>query len=579
MAPARLAAPTQVVLALVAIVAWACGGSASRTDVRPAPAAEAPALPAVPLVDGPLVLRVVYPPSGALIPVRDSNFIFGSVGSGRAALSINGASVPVLPNGSFLAFLPIPPADAPRYTLVARRGADSATLAHPIRVLPPRLVLADTGRLAVDSASVSPRGARLARADERIRVSVRAPRNAAVVLRLSDQSQRALMNGARVLDSARVSGAPAGGDSFAWATDVPASLLAGGAELVVSRASDTVRFAIRDVSVDEPGRARWVRLTGGAAVPDTDRVVILRPVPNGTYKWLLFPGTVLEQTGRVGDMIRVRLDATLEAWAAAGDVSELALGTAGPRRTAGNARVASTREWADLVIPVGERPAFEVREDGTKLVLLLYGVQANTDILGYTGDDSLVRRVRWYQETSDRARYEIDLARAPYGYLPMWDAGVFRLRIRRPPVVDPAAPLRGLTITVNAGHPPAGSTGPTGLYEAVPTLAISQRLDSILRARGDDADDPGGVGARHTAGARSSGWGACLRLDSSQRATRRRQPVHRTRHRELLLSPVVRGASTRGATRHGPAYGAPGPRDLLRQPVGSSPPVDAVRLV
>ena len=69
-------------------------------------------------------------------------------------------------------------------------------------------------------------------------------------------------------------------------------------------------------------------------------------------------------------------------------------------------------------------------------------------------------------------------------WYPMWDAGVFRLRIRRPPVVDPAAPLRGLTITVNAGHPPAGSTGPTGLYEAVPTLAISQRLDSILRARG-----------------------------------------------------------------------------------------------
>jgi N-acetylmuramoyl-L-alanine amidase len=45
-------------------------------------------------------------------------------------------------------------------------------------------------------------------------------------------------------------------------------------------------------------------------------------------------------------------------------------------------------------------------------------------------------------------------------------------------------PLRGLTIAVNAGHPPAGSTGPTGLYEAVPTLAISERLKTILEARG-----------------------------------------------------------------------------------------------
>ena len=118
------------------------------------------------------------------------------------------------------------------------------------------------------------------------------------------------------------------------------------------------------------------------------------------------------------------------------------------------------------------------------LVAILYGVQANTDIINYIGGDSLVRRVRWYQETSDRARFEIDLSRAPYGYLPMWNRGAFTLRVRRPPAVDAARPLHGLTIVVNAGHPPAGSTGPTGLYEPVPTLAISQRLKTILAGRG-----------------------------------------------------------------------------------------------
>jgi N-acetylmuramoyl-L-alanine amidase len=144
----------------------------------------------------------------------------------------------------------------------------------------------------------------------------------------------------------------------------------------------------------------------------------------------------------------------------------------------------SSPGWVDVVIPTTERPPFEVREEGNRLVLLLYGVQANSDIIGYTGDDSLVRRVRWYQETSDRARFEIDLTRPSFGYLPLWDRGAFTLRVRRPPAVDPAMPLRGLTIAVNAGHPPAGSTGPTGLYEAVPTLAISQRLRAILEARG-----------------------------------------------------------------------------------------------
>jgi N-acetylmuramoyl-L-alanine amidase len=445
-------------------VTSACGRATPRPEAHPA--SVAPALPRVPLVDGPLAIRVVYPRAGALIQARDSNFVFGSVGSGNATLTINGANVRVLPNGSFLAFLPVPPSGAPSYVIVARRGADSAAVTHPVRVLPPRVVLGDTGRLVVDSSSVSPRGVRTA------------------VVRLPDRAERPLVNATRGPAGSPGTRGGTEGDPFLWATDLPASLLAEGAELVIARGADSVRFPIRDVTVDEPGRARWVQLTGGAAVPDTDRVINLRPVPNGTYKWHLLPGTVLEQTGRVGDMVRLRLDASLEAWASAADVRELPAGSAGPRRTAGNARVASGLEWADLVIPIGERPAFEVREEGTRLVLVLYGVQANTDILGYTGDDSLVRRVRWYQEASDRARYEIDLVRAPYGYLPMWDGGVFRLRIRRPPRVDRASPLRGLTIAVNAGHPPAGSTGPTGLYEAVPTLAISQRLKTILESRG-----------------------------------------------------------------------------------------------
>jgi N-acetylmuramoyl-L-alanine amidase len=413
--------------------------------------------------------------------VRDSNFIFGTVGSGKASLTINGVSVPVVPNGSFIAFLALPPASAPQYSIVAVRGPDTVRAVHTIKLPTPRPVLADTGRLVVDSASVAPRGSRIAGADERIHVSVRAPRNASVGVRLADKSELRLVSPTATLDSLRLG---AEGDPYVWATDVPASSLTGGAELVVSRGPDSVRFPIRDIAIDDAGRPRWVRLTGGADVPDTDRVIIARPVPNGTYKWLLLPGTTLQATGRIGDMVRVRLDAALEAWVAASDVTDLPPGTPGPRRTAANARVVGSREWVDVVIPTGERPAFEVREEGNRLVLMLYGVQANSDIIGYTADDSLVRRVRWYQETSDRARYEIDLARAPYGYLPSWERGVFSLRVRRPPAIDASSPLKGLTIVVNAGHPPAGSTGPTGLYEPVPTLAISERLKAILESRG-----------------------------------------------------------------------------------------------
>ena len=473
---------TVVPVALVAACLAACARPA-RHATASAPSVPA-GLPAVPLVDGPLAIRVVYPPAGATIQARDSNFIFGTVGSGKATLTINGTTVPVVANGSFIAYLPLPPATAPQYSIVAARGPDTVRAVHAVKLPPPRPVLADTGRLVVDSASVSPRGLRIARASERIRVSVRAPRNASVAIRLADGTQQKLVNPGLALDSLRVPGIRNEGDPYLWATDVLASGLTRGAELVAARGMDSVRFPIRDITIDDSTRTRWVRLTGGAEVPDTDRVIILRPVPNGTYKWLLLPGTTLQATGRVGDMIRVRLDAALEAWAAAGDVTELPAGTAAPRRTAANARVVGARDWVDVVIPTGDRPPFEVREEGNTLVLILYGVQANSDIIGYTADDSLVRRVRWYQETSDRARFEIDLARAPYGYLPMWDRGSFTLRVRRPPPVNAASPLKGLTIVVNAGHPPAGSTGPTGLYEPVPTLAISERLKTILESRG-----------------------------------------------------------------------------------------------
>src|SRR5688572_12557793 len=181
-----------------AIVAWlftsvavAGAGCARATPATvAAPGGAAAALPPVPLVDGPLAVRVVYPPANAVIQSRDSNFIFGTVGSGRATLTINGVAVPVVPNGSFLAYLPVPPAGAPQYAIVAARGADTARAVHQVKLLPPRLVLADTGRLVVDSASVSPRGIRIARPDEHVRVSIRAPRNATVAVRLADGSEQ-----------------------------------------------------------------------------------------------------------------------------------------------------------------------------------------------------------------------------------------------------------------------------------------------------------------------------------------------------------------------------------------------------
>lgn len=89
----------------------------------------------MPLVEGPLEPRVVYPHPNGMIQSRDSNFILGSVGNGRARLMINGQDVRVWPNGAFLGYVANPaPTAAPAFELVASLGPDTVRATHAVRV-------------------------------------------------------------------------------------------------------------------------------------------------------------------------------------------------------------------------------------------------------------------------------------------------------------------------------------------------------------------------------------------------------------------------------------------------------------
>jgi N-acetylmuramoyl-L-alanine amidase len=455
----------------------------------------APALPPIPLVEGKLALRVVYPTPEHVIESRDSNFVMGSVGNGHATLTINGTPVPVAPNGAFLAFLPLPPRETSRYDLVATAGADTASLAYVVKLPPPAVHFAPVGPLAYDSASVTPAPtARLAlRDDEMVRVSIRAPSNAAVLWRGDAGAGAPLVNGTAPL-GARLFGTPgatapswrAPGDAEQFAVDLPAKMLRARTELLIVRGDDTLHVLLGSVA---PAPAPGTLVVLGAdtsSVSDTDRTVIGRPLPAGTYKWFLFPGTVVPVTGWNGDFARIRLDASLEIWVSASEARLLPPGAPAPRRVTGQARLVPAPGWVDFVVPTGARPAFFVEEGQRELTLTLYDTQLNTDLIHYGENDSLVRMAQWTPDASDRGHFTLRLASAPYGYLVMWDKdhNSLVLRVRRPPVVDPSSPLKGMVIAVDPGHPPIGATGPTGLYEPVPTLAIGMEVKRLLEADG-----------------------------------------------------------------------------------------------
>lgn len=106
----------RAVSTLVVVLVGACApppvGPPPVPEAPPAPPViEAPptvGLPPVPLVDGPLAIRVVHPSPEMTRPAVASTFIYGSVGTGRARLMINGRRVEVYPNGAFLGYLPVP---------------------------------------------------------------------------------------------------------------------------------------------------------------------------------------------------------------------------------------------------------------------------------------------------------------------------------------------------------------------------------------------------------------------------------------------------------------------------------------
>ncbi len=480
----------------------------ARTRDASAGPLRASGLPPIPVVrDAPLDVRVRHPIENQVLATRDSNFILGSVGSGDVALTINGVSVPVAPNGAFLGWVANPPTAAPLYEVVAMRGADTVRRTVRIRY-PVRTPLFSTGRLRLDSGSVQPSARHLVRPDELVRVSIRAPSNAVLWVESTDSVRRAMVplvrqqqaavlagTGARDPVAAVTAALPAPADpqstssdvSVVWATEVVASRMAAGLRIVAVRGADTIRLAVPSPQLAVRDVRKLVMLRSTSSVgSDTDRVVNARTVPDGTYKWLLMPGTVLEVTGRQSGFSRLQPAPPRDVWAANADRVALPAGPAVPRRVTGGLRVSPAADWVDLSIGLGERPAFLVEPDGKSLVLTLYGVQANPEISPILGNDTLIKRISWDQVGSDRVRVTLTLSRPVYGWLSLWDEArrAFVLRVRRIPLIDPAHPLAALTIAIDPGHPPAGATGPTGLYEGDAVLPVGALVAELLRVRG-----------------------------------------------------------------------------------------------
>ncbi|MCR4338882.1 MAG: N-acetylmuramoyl-L-alanine amidase [Gemmatimonadaceae bacterium] len=385
------------VLPLLALAA-ACA-PASRVSVpgpmpgRP-PAPVSPSLPPVPLVTGPVEVKVVYPTPNSVVASRDSNFIFGSIGNGNAALFINGEPVPVWPNGAYLAFLPVPSREMSRYDVVAVLGRDTTRLSHPIRLPPPP----DTTARPTPPVQPQP------------------------------------------VDTA----------------------------------------------------ARYGILVGPTTVSnDTDRVVTGQPSPDpNIVRYFLFPGAVVRTRGTVGNETVVELEPSVKFRVANGQIQEQPLGYVPPPLAIGRDTIIAYTESVDLIVPATGPPAHYVSVDSSRLTVTLFGVTpfAPRTEGSRVIQDPLLRSIS-IAHGPVRTEYILDLSGPVFGYQALFENGNFVLKMRRLPVIDPAAPLRGLRIAIDPGHPglagqSGGATGPTGLLEREAVVPVGLRARDLLVERG-----------------------------------------------------------------------------------------------
>ena len=462
--------------------------------------------------------------------VGDSTFLLGTTGAGDAALTINGSPVRVWPNGAWIAWVALPPDSVARFELRASTPRDTASLVYQVRRA--RRFVPPDRPAWIDSTSLTPRGRVWVGADEYLVLTARAAPGAQVRLRLPNGTIVPL-----VPDPTRAD-PPEAVRAFEWDT----------VKLRTPEQADRYRGLIRGRTVGSdpgpvlPNAARVATDSSwqpavllAAAAGDTaalewplqialldsmPTVAVLDDDPNNqgggdgitagrsaigaTYAWFLPTGTRVRVTGRVNDELRVRLADGVEAWIPAADAQLLPPGTPPPSARAGALMITPAVDRVLARIPLGERVPYLIQEGHRRLAIHLYGTDGDIDWIRYgpAASDSLVRRVTWHHESGRVLRIDFELSEPVWGYRARWSDRDLILEIRRPPVVDGGEPLRGRTIAVDPGHPPAGATGPTGLREAEANLAVARVLARMLKGAGArvvltrTADVPVELGAR-----------------------------------------------------------------------------------
>ena len=451
---------------------------------------------------------MAYPAAGSVIDFGDSTFLFGSVGDGRATLTVAGQSVHVAPNGAWLAWVALPRDSSFLVHLTACLGDDCAIASLPLvrsGWVRERGAWVDLGSRSPMEAVSLPRG-------EPLPLMVRAAAGAVVRLILpsgkvvrfvADSIAPPPREGLRGFDhDDRNLRTAATGDRYVamFLGDIaPASDPSQFLGATVYPTGRAVRMPILEVSLrGSVTRVPWpIHVTRISTPPTavsldddldrrggTDRITIGRAFPIGTYTWFLPQGTRTRADMRIGDQVRLRLSADAVAWVPVSDVHRAPAPDDARHAIMGSPSLTRDSGRTRLRIPLTRPAAHSVDETARGLTITLFDVVSDANWTRYGANQRLVELLTWKQDAEDRVTLSVTFERPLWGWRVHVDGNDLVFEFREPPPIDANRPLAGRRIVIDPGHPPGGACGPTGLCEPEANLNVAVVVRELLVAGG-----------------------------------------------------------------------------------------------
>lgn len=458
--------------ALAAAILLLCALPAAARPRKPAPVEELPGAVSYPLypVRSTEPIVFIWPPENMPL-AADNEFILGSVSPATATFTINGATIPVHPNGGFLAWLPI---SAGTFTFRAELAVSTSFTAiaerHILVPLPPQPL---PGKLAIDPSSLFPKGDLELRAGDLLAVRMKGSPGKTARFRVGKDDWKPMRAANAALGTYEAIKLVAPGEDF---EPGPVEY-----ELGKGWGAVKVKGAAKVSASARPFSVATVKAS-------TAGFTSVKTGPANGFLMFPLPGTRLPVTGRENGSLRVRLSDALSGWIEAKDV-DLSTTAYPPHSVTGTIGISKTENGAAVKIGVSEKAAFDIEPSAAldALTVRLYNATGHTNWMVNDAPE-LVQEVRWRQEATDVVAVTILLKKGEtlWGWWPTYEGGSLRVELRRPPKISEYKPLAGIKVMLDPGHMPSatGATGPLGTREMDANYAIALAAKARLERGG-----------------------------------------------------------------------------------------------